>query len=74
MNMAESEKNWGIQKSKPRQKSRVLIDNNLMLADDNKYKILRQLRIKLGKSKQEFHKILELYNHLVNHERGCSNC
>jgi len=33
---------------------------------ERKTKILRQLRIKLGKSKEEFKKIFDLYNHLIS--------
>ena len=33
---------------------------------ERKTKILSQLRIKLGKSKEGFKKIFELYNHLLS--------
>jgi hypothetical protein len=47
-----------------RQQFTVSNNNTLMPEEQRKYDILRQLRIKLGKSKEEFHKIFELFNNL----------
>jgi hypothetical protein len=36
-----------------------------MPKEERNYALLKQLRIKLGKSKEEFKKIFDLYNHLL---------
>lgn len=53
-----------------RQQFTVSNDNRLMPEEKRKYDILRQLRIKLGKSKEEFQKIFELYNHLQSQKNS----
>jgi hypothetical protein len=41
-------------------------DNWHMPKEDRKYTMLRELRIKLGKSEEEFQKIFDLYNNLLS--------
>lgn len=48
-----------------RQEFTVLNDNRPVPEEKNKYDILKRLRIKLGKSKVEFQKILELYKNVL---------
>lgn len=51
--------NWNEQKGKLKQKFATLTDNDLMYAEGKKDEMLGKLQIKLGKTKEEFHKILE---------------
>jgi hypothetical protein len=51
---------------KLQQQFSVLNDNSLMPEEKRKYELLRQFRIKLGKSKKGFQKIFKLFNHLVD--------
>ena len=39
-----------------------------MPKEDRKFAMLRDLRIKLGKSEEEFRKIFELYHNLLSHK------
>jgi len=41
-------------------------DNSHMPKEDRKYAMLRELRIKLGKSEEEFQKIFDLFNNLLS--------
>jgi hypothetical protein len=41
-------------------------DNYHMPKEERKYAMLRELRIKLGKSEEEFQKIFDLYNNLLS--------
>ena len=50
--------NWNEQKGKLKQKFATLTDNDLMYAEGKKDEMLGNLQIKLGKTKEEFHKIL----------------
>jgi uncharacterized protein YjbJ (UPF0337 family) len=58
MNTTESKGNWNEVKGKLKQKFAVLTDNDLMFAEGKKDEMLGRLQIKLGKSKEELHKIL----------------
>jgi uncharacterized protein YjbJ (UPF0337 family) len=58
MNTTELEGTWNEQKGKLKQKFAVLTDNDLMYAEGKKEEMLGKLQIKLGKTKEEFHKIL----------------
>lgn len=49
---------WGQQKSKLKQQFAILTDNDLMFASGKKEEMLARLQIKLGKTKEEFKKIL----------------
>jgi hypothetical protein len=66
MNTKELSENWNTQRGKFSHKLTVLNGNDLMMEEDGKYEMFRKLRNKLGKTKEEFHKIFELYNHLRN--------
>jgi len=59
MNNIEFLGNWNEQKGKLKQKFAVLTDNDLMLVDGKKDELLGRLQVKLGKSKEELHKIIE---------------
>ncbi len=59
MNTTEMKGNWNLQKSKLQQKFAMLTDNDLMFLDGKKDEMLAKLQIKLGKSKEELHKIIE---------------
>lgn len=48
-----------------KQEFTVLNDNRPVPEEKSKYDILKRLRIKLGKSKVEFQKILELYKNVL---------
>jgi uncharacterized protein YjbJ (UPF0337 family) len=58
MNKTELEGNWNEQKGKLKQKFAVLTDNDLMFAEGKKEEMYGKLQIKLGKTKEEFHKII----------------
>jgi uncharacterized protein YjbJ (UPF0337 family) len=58
MNTTELEGNWNELKGKLKQKYAVLTDNDLMFVEGKKEEMLAKLQIKLGKTKEEFHKII----------------
>ncbi len=58
MNTTELKGNWNQQKAKLKQKFAVLTDNDLMYEEGRKEEMFANLQIKLGKTKEEFHKIL----------------
>jgi uncharacterized protein YjbJ (UPF0337 family) len=58
MNTTELKGNWNEQKGKLKQKFAALTDNDLMFAEGKKEEMLGRLQIKLGKSKEELHKII----------------
>jgi len=47
-----------------------LNSDDYKLETDKKYEMLGKLRIQLGKSKEEFHRIFELYSQLVTQKNG----
>jgi uncharacterized protein YjbJ (UPF0337 family) len=51
--------NWNEQKGKLKQKFATLTDNDLLFADGMKDEMLGKLQVKLGKTKEELHKIIE---------------
>ena len=59
MNATEALGNWNEQKGKLKQKFAILTDNDLMLVEGKKEEMLGRLQIKLGKTKEELHKIIE---------------
>jgi uncharacterized protein YjbJ (UPF0337 family) len=59
MNTSELKGNWNEQKGKLKQKFAVLTDDDLMFADGKKDEMLGKLQIKLGRTKEELHKIIE---------------
>jgi uncharacterized protein YjbJ (UPF0337 family) len=59
MNTTEFKGNWNEQKAKLRQKFAVLTDNDLMYEEGKKEEMFAKLQIKLGKTKDELHKIID---------------
>ena len=59
MNTTEMKGNWNEQKGKLKQMFAVLTDDDLMLVEGKKEEMLGKLQIKLGKTKEELHKIFE---------------
>jgi len=62
MNTTELKGNWNEQKSKLKQKFATLTDDDLMFAEGKKEEMLAKLQIKLGKTKEELHKIIATLN------------
>jgi uncharacterized protein YjbJ (UPF0337 family) len=58
MNTTETKGNWNEMKGKLKQKFAALTDDDLMFADGKKDEMLGRLQIKLGKSKEELHKLI----------------
>jgi uncharacterized protein YjbJ (UPF0337 family) len=59
MNTTELKGNWDEQKGKLKQKFAVLTDNDLLLEEGKHDELYGRLQIKLGKTKEEIHKIIE---------------
>ncbi|MBK7027832.1 MAG: CsbD family protein [Bacteroidales bacterium] len=59
MNTIELKGNWNEQKGKLKQKFGFLTDNDLMFEEGKKDEMLGKLQIKLGKTKDELHKMIE---------------
>jgi uncharacterized protein YjbJ (UPF0337 family) len=58
MNKMEAKGNWNEQKGKLKQKFAVLTDNDLMYEEGKQDEMYGRLQKKLGKSKEELHKII----------------
>jgi uncharacterized protein YjbJ (UPF0337 family) len=58
MNKTEVKGNWNEQKGKLKQKFATLTDNDLMYEEGKEDEMLGKIQIKLGKSKEEFQKIM----------------
>lgn len=58
MNTTELNGNWNEQKGKLKQKYASLTDNDLLFAEGKKEEMLGRLQVKLGKTKDELHKII----------------
>lgn len=58
MNSTEAKGNWNEQKGKLKQKFAELTDNDLMFEEGQQDEMLGKLQIKLGKTKEELHKII----------------
>jgi len=58
MNKTEVKGNWNEQKGKLKQKFAVLTDNDLMYEEGKQDEMYGRLQIKLGKTKEELHKII----------------
>lgn len=58
MNKTELKGNWNEQKGKLKQKFANLTDDDLLFAEGKKDEMLGKLQIKLGKTKEELHKII----------------
>jgi uncharacterized protein YjbJ (UPF0337 family) len=59
MNKTKVKGNWNEQKGKLKQKFAILTDNDLMFVEGKKEEMFGRLQIKLGKTKEELHKILD---------------
>lgn len=59
MNTTEVKGNWKEQKGKLKQKYAELTDNDLMFEEGKQDEMLGRLQIKLGKTKEEFRKIMD---------------
>jgi len=58
MNTTELKGNWDEQKGKLKQKFAELTDDDLLFAEGKKDEMLGRLQIKLGKTKDDFFKML----------------
>ena len=58
MNSTQLKGNWEEQKGKLKQKFATLTENDMLFAEGKKEEMMGKLQIKLGKSKEELHKIL----------------
>ena len=58
MNSAELKGKWNEQKGKLKQKFATLTDKDLLFEEGKKDEMLGKLQIKLGKTKEELHKII----------------
>ncbi|HAM10130.1 MAG: general stress protein CsbD [Bacteroidetes bacterium GWE2_41_25] len=58
MNKTETKGNWNEMKGKLKQKFATVTDDDLLFADGKKDEMLGRLQKKLGKSKEELHKII----------------
>jgi len=58
MNTTELKGNWEQQKGKLKQKFASLTDNDLLFAEGKKEEMFGRLQTKLGKTKEELHKII----------------
>ena len=59
MNTTELKGIWAEQKGKLKQKFAELTDDDLMFAEGKKDEMMGKLQVKLGKTKEEMHKVLE---------------
>ena len=59
MNKIEAKGNWNELKGKLKQQFAVLTDNDLMYEEGKQDEMYGRLQIKLGKSKEELHKLIE---------------
>jgi len=57
-NIIELKGSWNEQKGKLKQKFAILVDNDLLFAAGKKDEMLGKLQVKLGKTKEELHKII----------------
>ncbi len=57
-NLTELKGNWNETKGKLKQKFAMLTDNDLLLVEGKQDEMLGKLQVKLGKTKEEIHKII----------------
>jgi len=58
-NLTELKGNWNETKGKLKQKFALLTDSDVLLEEGKQDELLGRLQIKLGKTKEELHKIIE---------------
>ena len=49
---------WNVEKEDLKQRFAILTDHDLLLEESKNQEMLRRLQIKLGKTKEELHKLL----------------
>ena len=59
MNTTELKGNWNEQKGKLKQKFAQLTDDDLLFEEGKKDEMFGKIQVKLGKTKEELHKIIE---------------
>jgi uncharacterized protein YjbJ (UPF0337 family) len=59
MNKTELKGNWNEQKGKLKKAYAILTDDDLLFDEGKRDEMLGRLQIKLGKTKEEIHKIIE---------------
>ena len=57
-NLIEFKGNWKETKGKLKQKFAMLTDNDVLLVEGKEDEMLGRLQVKLGKTKEEIHKII----------------
>jgi len=57
-NLTELKGNWNETKGKLKQSFAILTDNDLLLMEGKQDELIGRLQIKLGKTKEEIHKII----------------
>ena len=57
-NLTELQGNWNEMKGKLKQKFAILTDNDLMLLEGKQDELIGRLQAKLGKTKEDIHKII----------------
>ena len=58
-NIIELKGNWNEQKGKLKQRFAILTDNDLLFDEGKKDEMLGKLQVRLGKTKEELHNIIE---------------
>jgi len=58
-NIIELKGNWNEQKGKLKQKFAQLTDDDLLFEEGKKDEMFGKIQVKLGKTKEELHKIIE---------------
>ncbi len=59
MNTTELKGNWHVQKGKLKKQFAELTDNDFMFEEGKKEEMLGKIQIKLGKTKEEFTKLMD---------------
>jgi uncharacterized protein YjbJ (UPF0337 family) len=57
-NVTELKGNWNEKKGKLKQKFAILTDDDLLLAEGKEDELLGRLQAKLGKTKEQIHKLI----------------
>ena len=57
-NLTELKGNWNETKGKLKQKFAILTDSDLLLAEGKQDELIGRLQTKLGKTKEQIHKII----------------
>ena len=70
MKTTGSNETHSVREAKPSQKPEIMYEKDHLMEGGRKYEMFRKLRIKLGKTKEEFQKIFELYDHLLKQQNS----